>query len=71
MGMQMNFIYIYRLKDVSNKLKWKISSDGKDGYIQLNPDFSSKNPDKILITIMENTFILLNKPHDTPTLKER
>ncbi len=67
--------HIYRLNDASNKLKWKVSSDGKNGFIQLNPDFSSKNPDKISITITEgsttNTYILMNKPHDTPTLKER
>lgn len=70
--------HIYGINDASNKLKWKVSkvlSDGKDGFIQLNPDFSSNNPDKISITIREgsttNTFILINKPHDMPTLKER
>lgn len=67
--------HIYTITEASNKLKWKISHDGKDGFLQLNPDFSSKNSDKILIVITDgsktNTFILINKPHDTPTLKER
>lgn len=67
--------HIYTLNEASNKLKWKISSDGKNGFLQLYPNFSSKNSDKILISITDssksNTFILINKPHDTPTLKER
>lgn len=67
--------HIYSYKDTSNNLKWQISGDKGEGFIQLYPEYTKRIPDEILITIKEggkaNTFILKNKPHDAPTLKER
>ena len=65
--------HVYQIKERTSNTKWKISSDRGDGYISISPEFTTKNPESIMIEIKEgdlhNTFLLDSKPHNDRILK--
>lgn len=67
--------HIYQIEEIINNTQWKISGDKGVGQITIYPEYTTKNPQSILIQIRENensqnTYILDSKPYDKPTLKQ-